>query len=157
MSESLTREWLEVLERDYNHPCIVTWVCFNESWGVPDLPHSEEQQHLVAALYHLTKSLDATRPVVGNDGWEHVIAIEKLVPGQLGVRYPQLTAGKRRCPPEDCGGIWGYAHLLEALGNPKHRDHKEMKSWHEGTIDPEEFDLEELNAALGRTVILIEN
>jgi beta-galactosidase/beta-glucuronidase len=70
----LTKEWLEVLERDYSHPCIVAWVCFNESWGVPDLVHSEEQQNLVAGLYHLTKSLDSSRPVVGNDGWEHVVS-----------------------------------------------------------------------------------
>ena len=69
----LTREWTEVVKRDYNHPCIVTWVCFNESWGVPDLPHSAEQRNLVAALYHLTKALDGSRPVVGNDGWEHVV------------------------------------------------------------------------------------
>lgn len=69
----LAREWLEVIERDYNHPCIVAWVCFNESWGVPDLPLSAEQRHAVHALYHLTKALDATRPVVGNDGWEHVV------------------------------------------------------------------------------------
>ena len=68
----LTKEWLEVLERDYNHPCIVAWVCFNESWGVPDLPHSAKQRHYVAGLYHLTKSLDSTRLVIGNDGWEHV-------------------------------------------------------------------------------------
>jgi beta-galactosidase/beta-glucuronidase len=68
----LTREWLEVVERDYNHPCIVAWVCFNESWGTPDLQHSEQQRHYIEALYHLTKSLDASRPVVGNDGWEHV-------------------------------------------------------------------------------------
>ena len=70
----LTREWLEVIERDYNHPCIVTWVCFNESWGVSDLAHSGMQRDLVAGLYHLTKSLDSSRPVVGNDGWEHVLS-----------------------------------------------------------------------------------
>ena len=69
----LTREWLEAIERDYNHPCVVTWVAFNESWGVPDLPLSSEQRHAVRALYHLAKALDATRPVVGNDGWEHVV------------------------------------------------------------------------------------
>ena len=70
--ERLTREWLEVLRRDGNHPCIVAWVCFNESWGVPLLAASREQRHAVAALYHLTRSLDGTRLVVGNDGWEHV-------------------------------------------------------------------------------------
>jgi hypothetical protein len=50
----------------------VAWVPFNESWGVPDLPDSPAQRHYVQALYHLIKSLDPTRPVIGNDGWESV-------------------------------------------------------------------------------------
>jgi beta-galactosidase/beta-glucuronidase len=70
--ERLTREWAAVIERDRGHPCIIAWVPFNESWGVPDLPDSPTQRHYVQALYHLTKTLDPTRPVVGNDGWESV-------------------------------------------------------------------------------------
>ena len=70
--ERLTREWVQVLNRDSSHPCIVAWVPFNESWGVPDLPTSAAQRHYVQALFHLTKTLDPTRPVVGNDGWESV-------------------------------------------------------------------------------------
>ncbi|WP_309571548.1 sugar-binding domain-containing protein, partial [Deinococcus sp.] len=69
----LTNTWLEAIERDYSHPCIVAWVPFNESWGVPDLPLRPEQQQLVQGLYSLTRSLDTTRPVIGNDGWEHVV------------------------------------------------------------------------------------
>jgi beta-galactosidase/beta-glucuronidase len=68
--ESLVSKWTAVLRRDVSYPCIVTWVPFNESWGVPDLPTHPPQQHFIQALYHLTKSLDPTRPVVGNDGWE---------------------------------------------------------------------------------------
>jgi beta-galactosidase/beta-glucuronidase len=68
--ERLTREWLEVIERDYSHPCIVAWVPFNESWGVPSLPAVPAQRHYVQAVYHLTKTVDGERPVVGNDGWE---------------------------------------------------------------------------------------
>jgi hypothetical protein len=70
--ERLAREWTAVLDRDISHPCIVAWVPFNESWGVPDLPDSPAQRHYVQALYHLTKTLDPTRPVIGNDGWESV-------------------------------------------------------------------------------------
>ena len=70
--ERLAREWTAVLDRDVSHPCIVAWVPFNESWGVPDLPDSPAQRHYVQALYHLTKTLDPTRPVIGNDGWESV-------------------------------------------------------------------------------------
>ena len=68
--DRLTREWTAAIDRDYSHPCIITWVPFNESWGVPDLPAIEAQRHYVQALFHLTRTLDPTRPVVGNDGWE---------------------------------------------------------------------------------------
>ena len=64
------REWTEAIERDYSHPCIIVWVPFNESWGVPALPTVQAQRHAVDALYHLTKTLDPTRAVIGNDGWE---------------------------------------------------------------------------------------
>jgi beta-galactosidase/beta-glucuronidase len=68
--ERLMRQWVEVLQRDVSHPCIVVWVPFNESWGVPNLPDNKPERHWVEALYHLTKTIDPTRPVVGNDGWE---------------------------------------------------------------------------------------
>ena len=70
--ERLTREWMQVLRRDYSHPSIVTWVPLNESWGVPNLPRDAAQRDYVRALYHLTHALDPTRPVIGNDGWEHL-------------------------------------------------------------------------------------
>ncbi len=69
----ITTEWLEVLERDASHPCIIAWVPVNESWGVPALERAPEQEHLVRALYHLTKSVDPDRLVIGNDGWEQPV------------------------------------------------------------------------------------
>ncbi|MBA2557794.1 MAG: glycoside hydrolase family 2 [Chloroflexi bacterium] len=70
--ERLCREWMEVLRRNYNHPSIVTWVPLNESWGVPNLQGDPAQRAYVLSLYHLTHALDPTRPVIGNDGWEHL-------------------------------------------------------------------------------------
>jgi beta-galactosidase/beta-glucuronidase len=67
-----TGEWLEIIERDYNHPSIITWVPLNESWGVPNVQIDRRQQQHGLAMYHLTKSLDDMRPVVYNDGWEHM-------------------------------------------------------------------------------------
>jgi hypothetical protein len=71
--ERITREWMEVIRRDASHPCIVAWVPLNESWGVPNLLRDPAQQSLVQALYHLTKTLDPTRPVIANDGWEYLV------------------------------------------------------------------------------------
>ncbi|WP_257237204.1 glycoside hydrolase family 2 TIM barrel-domain containing protein, partial [Nostoc sp. 'Peltigera malacea cyanobiont' DB3992] len=68
--ERMTREWTEIIKRDVSHPCIVAWVPFNESWGVPNLVETAAHRNYVLAMYHLTKTLDPTRPVIGNDGWE---------------------------------------------------------------------------------------
>jgi hypothetical protein len=70
--ERFTREWLDVVKRDRSHPCVVTWVPLNESWGVTDIALRADQQAYAKALYHLTRALDPTRPVVSNDGWELV-------------------------------------------------------------------------------------
>ena len=66
----LLKEWTEAIERDYSHPCLIVWVPFNESWGVPNLTSMQAHRNAVEALYHLTRMLDSTRPVIGNDGWE---------------------------------------------------------------------------------------
>jgi beta-galactosidase/beta-glucuronidase len=70
----LTKEWAEVVKRDYNHPSIVVWLPLNESWGISRVAHDQQQQHHSLAIYYLTKSLDTTRPVLSNDGWEHTIS-----------------------------------------------------------------------------------
>ena len=70
--QRVSREWIAAMERDTSHPCITAWVPINESWGVPNLPTNPAERHYVQGLYHLTKTLDATRPVIGNDGWESV-------------------------------------------------------------------------------------
>jgi beta-galactosidase/beta-glucuronidase len=67
-----TREWLAVLDRDRSHPSIVTWVPHNESWGIQHVAHDPRQAAFVRGLYELTKAVDGTRPVIANDGWEHV-------------------------------------------------------------------------------------
>jgi beta-galactosidase/beta-glucuronidase len=68
--QRITKQWMEAIERDVSHPCIIAWVPFNESWGVPDLTHEPAQRDAIEAIYHLTRTLDPTRPVIGNDGWE---------------------------------------------------------------------------------------
>ncbi|MBC6433964.1 glycoside hydrolase family 2 [Nostoc sp. HG1] len=91
--ERTTREWAEVIKRDISHPCIVAWVTFNESWGVPNLVETAAHRNYVLAMYHLTKTLDPSRPVIANDGWEStdtdILAIHDYDthPQRLGHRY----------------------------------------------------------------------
>jgi hypothetical protein len=82
------------------------------------------------------------------DGWEHEVVVEKVLPPEPGGRYPWVVAGKRACPPEDCGGVFGYEQLLEALRNPAHPEHEDMMEWTGGELDPEAFDPEEVNLVL---------
>ncbi len=64
-------EWTQMIDRDYSHPSIVAWTPLNESWGVENIMNCKDQQAHAASMYYLTKSLDQTRPVISNDGWEH--------------------------------------------------------------------------------------
>jgi len=83
------------------------------------------------------------------DNWEHEILLEKIAePDEAWPGYPVCVKGVRACPPEDCGGIWGYYELLETVSDPKHPEHKEMKEWL-GPFDPEAFNLEAVNRLLG--------
>lgn len=69
-----TREWMEIVKQNYNHPCIITWTPFNESWGISHVETKRMEQHFTEAIYHLTKSMDKHRPVIVNDGWEHTVS-----------------------------------------------------------------------------------
>ena len=82
------------------------------------------------------------------DSWEHTILLEKILPAEKGGHYPVCIKGKRACPPEDVGGVWGYDDFLEAIANPNHPERKEMLEWIGGDFDPEEFDLDDVNRSL---------
>jgi hypothetical protein len=74
------------------------------------------------------------------DGWQHEVVSEGKLPVDPKVKYPLCLEGERACPPEDCGGPWGYGDFLEAIRNPKHEEHESMLEWVGGAFDPEEFD-----------------
>lgn len=74
------------------------------------------------------------------DYWEHEVTLEKILPRGENVMYPVCTGGRRACPPEDCGGIPGFEHLLEILADPGHEDHEDMLDWLEEPYDATRFD-----------------
>ena len=74
------------------------------------------------------------------DGWSHRITVEKILPATSDTPVPACIGGRRACPPEDCGGPWGYGNLLEALDDPTHPDHRDLTGWLGRPFDPEAFD-----------------
>ena len=120
-------------------------------YGTPDddfeLEMEDETQYKLSQL--LTKGKESLIYEYDfGDSWEHKILLEKILPYDSKIVLPVCLKGKRACPPEDCGGIWGYEELLQTISNPKHPDHDEMLEWLGGEFDPEEFDLEEINEDL---------
>ena len=82
------------------------------------------------------------------DGWHHDIILEKILPVDPTIKYPVCTAGKMNCPPEDSGGVWGYAEMLEIVKNPKHEQYEDYNEWLGEDFDPEFFDMDEVNEVL---------
>jgi hypothetical protein len=74
------------------------------------------------------------------DGWRHEVLFEGCLRAERGKRYPVCLEGARACPPEDVGGVWGYADFVEAIQNPDHEDHDGLLAWAGGSFDPEAFD-----------------
>jgi hypothetical protein len=83
------------------------------------------------------------------DSWGHRVAVVKILPPDAAAaKVARCLEGARACPPEDCGGVWGYAELLKIIKNPRHEEHKSMLEWLGGPIDPEAFDLDKANTFL---------
>jgi len=84
------------------------------------------------------------------DCWEHEILVEKLIEPEPGIKCPRCLEGSGACPPEDCGGPWGYEELLEALGDPEHEDYGHYRGWVGEDFNPEMFDVDKANKVLRR-------
>lgn len=82
------------------------------------------------------------------DGWLHDVALEEIMEPEPAGKYPWILAGKRACPPEDCGGVYGYYRMLEALADPTDPEHEDMLEWLGEGFDPEDFDAYERNVRL---------
>ena len=82
------------------------------------------------------------------DSWYHEVLFEGVVRAESKVKCPLCLEGARACPPEDCGGIWGYADFAEAIQNPDHEQHEELLEWVGGRFDPEKFDAAKATKAM---------
>jgi hypothetical protein len=80
----------------------------------------------------------------------HDVLVEKISPPDPAGLLPQCLAGARACPPEDCGGVPGYANFLKAIRNPRHPEHRDLLAWAGGRFDPEAFDMAAANRKLRR-------
>jgi len=82
------------------------------------------------------------------DSWTHKVSVEKILPFDTDKKLPYCVAGKRACPPEDCGGIWGYVDLLKVLKDPEHDEYEGMLEWLGGEFDPAYFKRRQINQLL---------
>jgi beta-galactosidase/beta-glucuronidase len=168
----MSREWIEAVRRDVSHPSIAVWVPLNESWGVQQISHFPEQLAYASALYYMTRALDPTRPVVSNDGWEHVESdiwtihdyavrgeelaaryadrarIQELMNGigPLGRRMKLVTAFDR-----------GQPVVVSEFGGISYTAAAEIKSWGYSKVDnPKDFEsrLRELFGAIQSSPVL---
>jgi hypothetical protein len=82
------------------------------------------------------------------DSWEHRILVEKVLQPELPMLHAVCIGGRRAAPPDDCGGVWGYAELLEILADPAHPEHGQYLEWAGGPIDPDAFSASEVTSSL---------
>lgn len=122
-----------------------------ESYGVPDPDYRDDvlSERRVRLDQLVPREKGKLRYLYDfGDSWDHEILVEKILTPDPSVRYPVCIAGKRECPPEDVGGVWGYADFLEAIADPNHPEHGNLLEWVGGEFDPEAFDLEAVNRQL---------
>jgi hypothetical protein len=127
----------------------------NGEFGMPD----RELGHRSAAATKLDEVAPRAADRLGytydfGDDWEHDITVEDVLLAEPGLAYPRCVAGRRACPPEDCGGMWGYEELMEILADPCHEEHADRVEWlgldSAGEFDPALFSLEQTNKQLSR-------
>lgn len=118
-----------------------------EEGDLEELEMEDEQEMCLSALITEPKQTFEYDYDFG-DNWQHLVRLEKIVPADPSVKYPLCLDGQRACPPEDCGGIWGYGDLLKVLRNPAHPEYKETRVWVGRKFDSELFDVERFSKDL---------
>jgi hypothetical protein len=121
------------------------------SYGVPstDFDFEIEDEHKVKLDAVVTKTNQVfIYEYDFGDGWHHQVKLEKILPYESGIQLPVCLAGKLACPPEDCGGVWGYSELQAALKDPQNPEREDLMEWIGDDFDPDLFSLDAINVAL---------
>ncbi len=115
----------------------------DEEWGLADVEmHAGWEKRI--SRYFTSENNKASYTYDFGDDWRHAVVLEKILPKDKDTTYPLCIKGKRACPPEDCGGVWGYQDLLEILSDPDDERYDEWMEWLGGGFDPEHFDIDEI-------------
>ena len=123
----------------------------DEDWGWNDATNVDYEGMIISDLLGKEKEKIEYEYDFG-DGWKHDVTLEKILPADDTMKYPVCTDGRLACPPEDCGGIWGYASMLEILKDPGHEQYEETLEWMGETFNPEFFDIEAVNKLLKKYI-----
>ena len=113
-----------------------------------EYPEGEIDEKSVTVLQSLRDERRFTFDYDFGDSWEHDVVIEELTWSFFGLKYAVCIDGANACPPEDVGGVYGYANFLEAINDPEHEEFDDYTAWIDGPFDPAEFNLGEVNAVL---------
>ncbi len=118
--------------------------------GTPiDMEGTDEAAVLLADVYPNAGS-NLTYEYDFGDSWRHVIKVKRAGNPEPDAEYPVCLGGEGACPPEDCGGVWGYYSMLEAIADPKNEQHEDMVDWLGDDFDSDAFDLKDVNSKLAR-------
>jgi len=116
---------------------------FKDSIGIPDDEFDDNEikagWECQIKSYFTPENSNAEYIYDFGDNWEHILTLEKVFTKKDNTNYPFCISGKRKCPPEDCGGSWGYMNFLDVIKDPKHEEHIETLEWIGGEFSPEEF------------------
>ena len=116
--------------------------------GIPDEDFPEDSpcqagwQLKISDYFTYRSLLDAPPALYAydfGDDWHHVVMCEDIFQAEASVKYPRCVAGRRACPPEDCGGVHGYRNFLKAIRDPEHPEHEDFMEWSGGSYDPDAF------------------